>query len=43
MEYEVLSLTILALGIFIGLGVTLADDPRKFEKSIDKIFNKIFK
>ena len=43
MEYEVLSLTFLAICIFIGLGVTFADNPRRFEKQINKIFDKIFK
>lgn len=43
MEYEVLSLTILALGIFIGLGVTLADNPRILEKRMDKIIGRFFK
>lgn len=43
MEYEVLSLTFLAICIFVGLGVTFADNPRRFGKQIDKILNKIFK
>lgn len=43
MEYEVLSLTFLAISIFIGLGVTFADNPRRFEKGINKIFDKLFK
>lgn len=43
MEYEVLSLTGLAICIFIGLGVTFSDNPRRFEKQIDKFLNKLFK
>lgn len=43
MEYEVLTLTVTAIFIFIGLGVTFADNPRRFEKQIDKFFNKLFK
>ena len=43
MEYQVLINTGLAILIFIGLGVTFADNPRRFEKQIDKFFNKLFK
>ena len=43
MEYQVLINTGLAIIIFIGLGVTFADNPRKFEKQIDKFLNKLFK
>lgn len=43
MEYQILINTVLAICIFIGLGVTFADNPRRFEKKIDKILNKLFK
>lgn len=43
MEYQILINTGLAICIFIGLGVTFADNPRRFEKGINKIFDKIFK
>ena len=40
MEYQVLINTGLAIIIFIGLGVTFAKNPRRFEKQINKIFEK---
>lgn len=43
MEYQILINTGLAISIFIGLGVTFAQNPRRFEKSINKIFDKLFK
>lgn len=43
MEYQILINTGLAIIIFIGLGVTFADNPRRFEKQIDKFLNKLFK
>lgn len=43
MEYEVLSFAFIGICICLGLGVTFAKNPRRFEKSINKIFDKLFK